>query len=135
MACVIKNGHLIDPANDISKKADVFISDEGFIQAIGKAPAKFEIKSEIDASGQIVCPGLVDLRARPREPGLEYKATIESETLAAVSAGITTFCCPPDTQPVIDTPAMAQMIQHRAWRFGMSFIHPMGALTKNLEGK
>lgn len=135
MACVIKNGHLIDPANDISKKADVYISDEGFIQGIGKAPAKFEIVSEIDASGKIVCPGLIDLRARPREPGLEYKATIESETLAAVSAGITTFCCPPDTQPVIDTPAMAQMIQHRAWRFGMSFIHPMGALTKNLEGK
>lgn len=135
MATVIKNGQLIDPANDISQKADVFIDDEGFIQAIGKAPKDFAAKKEIDASGQIICPGLVDLRARPREPGLEYKATIESETLAAVSAGITTFCCPPDTQPVIDTPAMAQMIQHRAWRFGMSFIHPMGALTKNLEGK
>ncbi len=135
MACLIKNGHLVDPGNDISKKTDIYINDEGFIQAIGKAPEKFKIKNEFDATGKIVCPGLVDLRARPREPGLEYKATIESETLAAVSAGITTFCCPPDTQPVIDTPAMAQMIQHRAWRFGMSFIHPMGALTKNLEGK
>lgn len=135
MATVIKNGHLIDPANDISEKADVYISDEGFIQAIGKAPAEFKTESEINADGLIVCPGLIDLRARPREPGLEYKATIESETLAAVSAGITTFCCPPDTQPVIDTPAMAQMIQHRAWRFGMTFIHPIGALTKNLEGK
>ena len=135
MACLIKNGHLIDPGNDISKKTDIYISNEGFIQAIGKAPENFKADSTIDARGKLVCPGLVDLRARPREPGLEYKATIESETLAAVSAGITTFCCPPDTQPVIDTPAMAQMIQHRAWRFGMSFIHPMGALTKNLEGK
>ncbi len=135
MGYLIKNGHLIDPGNDISKKTDIYIDDEGFIQAIGKAPEKFKTIGEIDARGKLICPGLVDLRARPREPGLEYKATIESETLAAVSAGITTFCCPPDTQPVIDTPAMAQMIQHRAWRFGMSFIHPMGALTKNLEGK
>lgn len=135
MAIEIKNGHLIDPANGISEKADVFISNEGFIQSIGKAPKDFNADNIIDARGKIVCPGLVDLRARPREPGLEHKATIESETFAAISAGITTFCCPPDTQPVIDTPAMAQMIQHRAWRFGMAFIHPMGALTKNLEGK
>ena len=68
----------------------------------------------------------MDLRARLREPGLEYKATIESETRAAVAAGITTLCCPPDTHPVIDTPAMAQMLQSRAWRFGLAFIHPLG---------
>ena len=77
----------------------------------------------------------MDLRARLREPGLEYKATIESETRAAVAAGITTLCCPPDTHPVIDTPAMAQMLQSRAWRFGLAFIHPLGALTRGLEGK
>ncbi len=82
-----------------------------------------------------MCPGLVDLRARVREPGLEYKATMESETRAAVSAGITTLCCPPDTNPIIDTPAVAQMIQHRAWRFGSAFIHPLGALTRGLEGQ
>jgi len=135
MNILIKNGHLIDPANNLSKQADLYINDQGFIQGIGKAPGKFKVDREINAQGQIVCPGLVDLRARPREPGLEYKASIESETLAAVSAGITTFCCPPDTEPVIDTPAMAQMIQHRAWRFGKSFIHPIGALTKNLGGE
>ena len=80
-------------------------------------------------------PGWWTLRARLREPGLEYKATIESETRAAVAAGITTLCCPPDTHPVIDTPAMAQMLQSRAWRFGLAFIHPLGALTRGLEGK
>ena len=76
----------------------------------------------------------MDLRARLREPGLEYKATIESEVHAAVAAGITTLCCPPDTHPVIDTPAMAQMIQSRAWRFGRAFIHPLGAHGESLKG-
>ncbi|GMR17720.1 MAG: dihydroorotase [Gammaproteobacteria bacterium] len=135
MSLHIKGGHLIDPANNIDKKQDLFIDDRGFIVGIGKPPEGFKAKKILDAKNKIVCPGLVDLRARPREPGLEYKATIESEARAAVASGITTFCCPPDTDPVIDTPAMAQMIQHRAWRFGLAFIHPFGALTRGLKGK
>ncbi|KPK11309.1 MAG: dihydroorotase [Acidithiobacillales bacterium SG8_45] len=135
MSLRITNGRIIDPANDLDQKADLFIDDEGFIVGIGKAPKNFAAELTIDASDLIVCPGLVDLQARVREPGLEYKATIESETLAAVSAGITTLVTPPDTTPVIDTPAMAQMIQQRAWRFGLAFIHPLGAMTRDLEGK
>lgn len=135
MGLVIHGGHLIDPANSVDGKNDIFINDDGFVVAVGKTPAGFDVTKTIDASGKIVCPGLVDLRARVREPGLEYKATMESETRAAVSAGITTLCCPPDTDPVIDTPAVAQMIQHRAWRFGLTFIHPLGALTRELEGE
>ncbi len=134
MSLAIMNGHLLDPSHDVDTKRDLFIDDEGFVVAVGTAPDGFQADKTLDASGKIVCPGLVDLRARPREPGLEYKATIESETAAAVSAGITTMVCPPDTMPVIDTPAMAQMIQHRAWRFGMTFIHPLGALTRELAG-
>ena len=135
MSLLIKNGRLIDPAHAMDGKHDLYIDDRGFVAAVGKAPDGFRPARTIDAAGKIVCPGLVDLRARPREPGLEYKATIESEARAAVAAGITTLCCPPDTNPVIDTPAMAQMIQHRAWRFGLAFIHPLGALTQGLEGK
>ncbi|MBI3545412.1 MAG: dihydroorotase [Gammaproteobacteria bacterium] len=135
MSLTIQGGHLIDPANGIDAKKDIYIDDKGFVAAIGKAPAGFKAGKTIEAEGKIVCPGLVDLRARLREPGQEYKATIESEVTAAVAAGITTLCCPPDTHPVIDTPAMAQMIQSRAWRFGLTFIHPLGALTQNLEGK
>ncbi|MDH5648922.1 MAG: dihydroorotase [Gammaproteobacteria bacterium] len=135
MTLHIKGGHLIDPANKVDQKQDLFIDDEGFIVGIGSAPAGFTANSIIDATDKIVCPGIIDLRARPREPGLEYKATIESETRAAVASGITTFCCPPDTDPVIDTPAMAQMIQHRAWRFGLAFIHPLGAITRGLKGE
>lgn len=134
MGTLIKGGRVIDPANSTDRIADLYIDDEGFIVAIGDQPKEFREDLAIDASDQIVCPGLVDLRARVREPGLEYKATIESETQAAVSAGITTLVMPPDSNPVIDTPAMAQMIQHRAWRFQSAFIHPLGALTKNLDG-
>ena len=134
MSLLIKGGYLIDPANGVDAKKDLYIDDKGFVAGVGKAPSGFKAGKTLDAGGRIVCPGLVDLRARLREPGLEYKATIESEVRAAVAAGITTLCCPPDTHPVIDTPAMAQMIQSRAWRFGLAFIHPLGALTQGLEG-
>ena len=62
----------------------------------------------------MVCPGLVDLRAYLREPGQEHKATIASETHAAAAAGITTLCCPPATAPVIDTPAVGELIHQHA---------------------
>lgn len=131
----IQGGRVIDPANDVDAVQDVFIDSTGFIAGLGKSPDGFTVERTLDARNRIVCPGLIDLRARLREPGLEHKATMESETRAAVSAGITTLCCPPDTWPVIDTPAMAQMIQSRAWRFGLAFVHPLGALTQGLEGK
>lgn len=134
MRVLIQNGRVIDPVNRLDATRDIYI-DAGFVVAIGVAPADFAPERTIDASDKIVCPGLVDLRARLREPGLEYKATIESETTAAVAAGITTLVCPPDTEPVIDTPAMAQMIQSRGWQAGRAFIHPLGALTRGLEGK
>jgi dihydroorotase len=131
----IQGGRLIDPASRMDAVQDLYIDSTGFVSGVGKAPEGFKAERTLDARGQIVCPGLIDLRARLREPGLEHKATMESETRAAVSAGITTLCCPPDTWPVIDTPAMAQMIQSRAWRFGLAFVHPLGALTQGLEGK
>lgn len=135
MSLIIAGGRLIDPANRIDGKKNLYIDAKGFVAGVGRAPEGFKATRTLDASGKIVCPGLVDLRARVREPGLEYKATIESEVCAAVAAGVTTLCCPPDTHPVIDTPAMAQMIQSRAWRFGLAFIHPYGALTQGLEGR
>ncbi|MFP5349495.1 MAG: dihydroorotase [Gammaproteobacteria bacterium] len=135
MSVLIRGGRLIDPANHVDGTHDVYIDGRGFVVGIGQAPADFSAKRTIDARGKIVCPGLVDLRARLREPGLEYKATLESELRAAVAAGITTLCCPPDTRPVIETPAMVQMIQSRAWRLGLTFIHPLGALTVGMKGQ
>ncbi len=134
MKLAILNGHLVDPANNIDENQNLYVSD-GTVVAVGQPPDGFTADQTIDASEKIVCPGLVDLRARLREPGLEKKATIDSETQAAVKGGITTIVCPPDTKPVIDTPAMAQMVQQRAWQTGRTFIHPLGALTQGLKGE
>jgi dihydroorotase len=133
MGIVIDNGRLIDPANQVDRVANLYI-DEGFVVALDAAPEGFEATESIDAAGLIVCPGLIDLRARLREPGQEHKATLASEIDAAAAGGITVLCVPPDTFPPIDTPAMAQMIQQKAWQIGKSFIHPVGALTLGLEG-
>ncbi|MFZ0488054.1 MAG: dihydroorotase [Arenicellales bacterium] len=130
----IENGRLIDPANGVDRTANLYVED-GFVVGIDKAPDGFKAASRIDASGMIVCPGLIDLRARLREPGQEHKATMASEIDAAVAGGITTLSVPPDTFPPIDTPAMAQMIQQKAWQIGKTFIHPLGALTQGLEGE
>lgn len=129
----ITNGRVIDPTNAVDGVQDVCIAD-GRIHAIGDTPAGFLADREIDASGLIVCPGLVDLSARLREPGAEHKATIASETRAAAGAGITTLCCPPDTDPVIDTPAVAELIRSRATAAGHARIVPLGALTQGLAG-
>ena len=86
----IKNGRLIDPQNNVDAVQDVYIA-AGKIAATGKAPAGFKAEQVIDASGLIVIPGLIDLAARLREPGYEYKATLESEMSAAVAGGITSL--------------------------------------------
>ncbi len=130
----IRNGHLVDPANRIDCESDLHIA-EGRVATVGAAPAGFRADLTLDARGLVVCPGLVDLCARLREPGLEHKATIASESAAAAAGGITTLCCPPDTQPVIDTPAVAQLVVQTAERHGKARLIPAGALTQGLAGE
>ena len=130
----IKHGRVIDPANGIDAVQDVYIAD-GRIAAIGKAPAGFRAEHVIDATGLIVTPGLVDLSARLREPGYEYKATLESELDAAVAGGVTSLLCPPDTDPVLDEPGLVEMLVHRARLLNQSHVYPLGALTVGLKGK
>ncbi len=134
MAIVIRGGRLIDPANGVDEVTDLTIVD-GRIAALGSAPAGAQVDEEIDARGLIVCPGLVDLNARLREPGAEHKATIASESRAAASAGITTLCVPPDTEPVVDTQAVVELIHRRAADAGMARVEVMGALTVGLKGE
>lgn len=129
----IRNGHLVDPAHKVDAQQDLFIA-EGKVVGVGAAPAGFTAEQTIDANGLVVCPGLVDLSAHLREPGQEYKATIASETRAAASGGITTLCCPPDTEPVVDTPAVVDLIHHRAQASGLARVVTLGALTEGLEG-
>ncbi len=130
----IKNGRVIDPANGIDAVQDLYIAD-GRIAAVGSAPAGFEAGRSIDASGLVVAPGLVDLSARLREPGYEYKATLESEMRAAMQGGVTTLVCPPDTDPVLDEPGLVEMLKHRARILNQANVHPLGALTVGLKGK
>jgi len=129
----IKNGHVIDPANGIDGKNDLYIAD-GKVLAVGAAPAGFVADKTIAADGLIVAPGLVDLSARLREPGYEYKATLESEMQAAVQGGVTSLVCPPDTDPVLDEPGLVEMLKHRARLLNQAHVHPLGALTVGLKG-
>ncbi|WP_028461574.1 dihydroorotase [Nitrosomonas cryotolerans] len=133
MKICIKNGRLVDPRNNIDAVRDVFIA-AGKIIAIGAAPDDFCADRVIDANKFVVCPGLVDLSVRLREPGLEYRATLESEMGAAVAGGITSFACPPDTDPPLDEPGLVEMLKHRAKSLNQANIYPIGALTQGLKG-
>ena len=124
----IKNGRLIDPKNGIDAQQDLFIVGKR-IAAIGNAPAGFVADQMIDASGLIVAPGLIDLAARLREPGYEYRATLESEMDAAVAGGVTSLACPPDTDPPLDEPGLVEMLKHRAKTLNQAHVYPVGALT------
>jgi len=109
----IHGGRVIDPASGHDAVTDLYIGD-GKILSLDKAPDGFTPDREIDAHGLHVIPGLVDVSARLREPGQEHKGTIASETRAAAAGGITTLCLPPDTDPIIETPAVAELIARRA---------------------
>ncbi|WP_292931098.1 dihydroorotase [Noviherbaspirillum sp.] len=130
----IKNGRVIDPANGIDAQQDVYIV-AGKIAATGTAPEGFAASRTIDASGMVVAPGLVDLSARLREPGYEYKATLESEMQAAMQGGVTSLVCPPDTEPVLDEPGLVEMLKHRAKSLNQAHVYPLGALTADLKGE
>lgn len=134
MRLKISNGRVIDPASGLDKQTDVYIAD-GRIAAVGAAPADFDASATIDASGCVVAPGFVDLAARLREPGFEYKATLESEMAAAAAGGVTSLACPPDTDPVLDEPGLVEMLKHRARLPEFANVYPIGALTTGLKGK
>jgi len=133
----IKNGRLIDPASKTDKPLDLFIAAGRIVGVGDTAPAAWGngANSVLDATGCIVCPGLVDLAARLREPGFEYRATLESEMAAAAAGGVTRLACPPDTDPVLDEPGLVEMLTHRARLPEFAHVHPVGALTTQLEGK
>ncbi|HET9113545.1 MAG TPA: dihydroorotase [Burkholderiales bacterium] len=130
----IKNGRVIDPKSGLDRVSDVYIAN-GKILAIGAEPEKFLPERIIDASDCIVCPGLVDLAARLREPGFEYRATLESEMDAACAGGVTSLACPPDTDPPLDEPGLVEMLKFRAQNLNQARVYPIGALTQKLEGQ
>ena len=130
----IKNGRVIDPASGMDAIQNVYLA-AGHIQAMGTAPADFHANQVIDATGLIVCPGLVDLSLRLREPGLEHIAGLESEMHAAAVGGVTSLACPPDTHPPLDEPGLVEMLKFRARTMPGPRVYPVGALTRNLKGE
>src|SRR3954463_8627806 len=128
MSLHIKNGRVVDPASGRDALGDVFVAEGKIVDGL-KKPEK-----TIDAKGWVVAPGFIDLAARLREPGQEYKATLESEMDAAVAGGVTSLACPPDTHPPLDEPGLVDMLRRRAKSLSRARVYPVGALTLKLEG-
>jgi len=122
----IRNGRLIDPKNGLDEMADVFI-ENARIAAIGQPQANFSAERTLDASGLVVCPGLVDLSTR--------LASLESELLAAVAGGVTAVACPPDTKPPLDEPGLVERLVRHSETLGLARVFPIGALTQQLAGE
>lgn len=122
----IKNGRLIDPKNQVDRSTSLFIAD-GRVAAIGEAPAGFVAGKIVDASNCVVCPGLIDLGARLN--------SIEAELAAAVAGGVTSVVVPPDADPPLDEPELADRLVHRGAEIGKARVLPLGALTLGLNGE
>lgn len=135
MKIAIQNGRVIDPASGFDRPANVFVAEEKIVGVGDTVSGGFRADAVLDASGCVVCPGLIDLSARLREPGCEYKATLESELAAAAAGGVTRLVCPPDTDPPLDEPGLVEMLKHRARQPGFPHVHPVGALTLGLDGQ
>jgi dihydroorotase len=130
---VIKNGRVVDPAQNVDRICDVAIED-GIIRGIAEAidPTGSEV---IDASGQVVAPGFIDMHVHLREPGFEYAETIESGSRAAAAGGFTSICCMPNTKPVNDNATVTSYIKERARQFAVVNVYPIGAITKGSAGE
>lgn len=129
---LIRGGHVIDSTQKLDVVTDILIEDGKIAQISKKINATNA--QIIDASNLVVCAGFVDLSARMREPGAEHKGTILTEAQAAATGGVTTLCCPPDTDPIIDTPAVARLIQDKSQSAGFAHVLPIGAMTVGLHG-
>ena len=134
MRLEIAHGRIVDPANGVDREGTLYIAG-GTIAGVDAKPAGWKADRTIDATGLVVAPGLVDVSARLREPGLEYKATLESEMAAAIAGGVTSLACPPDTDPPLDEPGLVEMLKHRARSLNQARVYPIGAMTVGLAGE
>ncbi len=133
MKLLLFGGRIVDPSQNIDRKADLLIED-GLISAILN-PGEYAGEAErIDVAGKVVTPGLIDIHVHLREPGFEYKEDIESGSRAAAAGGFTRVCCMPNTNPAIDTVAVVLQIINRANEVGICRVHPIGAATRDMQG-
>jgi len=133
---LLANARIIDPSRDMDIQGDLLIAD-GVIREAKRgihAAGVPEGTEVIDCNGRLVAPGLVDMRAFVGEPGAEYRETLATASQAAAAGGVTTIVCQPDTDPVIDDPAIVDFVLRRARDTAIVHVQPMGALTKGLHG-
>jgi dihydroorotase len=129
----ITNGRVIDPAQGIDQVTDLWIRDETIL---GPGPQQTtQADRVIDASGKIVCPGLIDMHVHLREPGREEDETIATGTAAALAGGVTSVACMPNTEPALDSQAAAEFVYLQADRAGNANVFPVGAITKGRQGQ
>ena len=128
---LIKNGRVIDPANGLDEKCDVFIVD-GRIAQVGRVEKTVE--KTIDATGKLVTPGLIDIHVHFREPGDEEEETIASGSAAAVAAGFTSVVCMPNTKPPIENETDIEYVHRKGRQARKTHVYTMGAITKKREG-
>lgn len=133
MSILIQNGIVVDPASKKQEQADVLI-EGGIIKKIA-SEIKEEADKKIDAKGCYVMPGFIDLHVHLREPGFEYKETIETGSLAAAQGGFTTICAMPNTKPVIDNPDRVKFVYNKAKVVGAVHVLQIGAVTKGQAGE
>ncbi|MGB9367980.1 MAG: dihydroorotase [Xanthobacteraceae bacterium] len=133
---LLANARIVDPSRDLDFPGDLLIAD-GVIREAKRgihAAGVPEGTEVIDCDGRLVAPGLVDMRAFIGEPGAEYRETLATASEAAAAGGVTTIVCQPDTNPVIDDPAIVDFVLRRASATAIVHVQPMAALTKGLEG-
>lgn len=130
---LIKHGHVIDPANAIDRKMDLYVENGKIVEI---APSITRNAAQvIDANGLIVTPGLVDLQVHLREPGREDKETIETGSRAALAGGVTTVVAMPNTTPTADNQTVIEFIIKRAREVGLITVLPTGSISKGLKGQ
>lgn len=131
---LIKNGHVIDPAEGQNSGLDVLIEDGRIMAWLGKKDKKPKDCKVFDATGLIVAPGFIDMHVHLREPGHEHKETIASGCAAAVAGGFTSVCAMPNTDPVNDNAAITRYMIEQGRKAGLANIFPIGAITKSSDG-
>lgn len=133
MKILIKNGHVVDPANNIDKVMDILVDGDKIVKAEENIDDSAD--TVIDAAGKYVTPGLVDMHVHLREPGFEYKEDIVTGTKAAVMGGVTSVACMPNTKPVCDSAAVVTFIKTKAENEGYANVFPIGAISKGMQGR
>ena len=130
---LFRQGCLIDPNSNSETIADLYVAD-GKIIALEEKPDGFHADTEVDCHGQLIAPGFIDLYTALREPGYSHKGNVASELTAAVKGGFTHVCVPPDSDPILDTPSVAEWLHSQSHRIAKAQVLPMGALTQGLAG-